>query len=183
MSLAWNSSCLTGWVRQQPLQQRYRVIANSVCSTSCVLAMVGLPVLGIFNVRTDLIHVIAHGVCADTVRESALKFFVVVVVWGLMFSDSVFVGYRRKGLNVVWGLMSSDSVFVGHRRMGLNIVWGLMSSDSVFAGHRRIGLNVVWGLMSSDSVFVGHRRKGFNVVWCLMFSDSVFVGHRRMGLN
>ena len=99
--------------------------------------MVGLPEFGIFNVRTDLMHVIVHGSCTDTVRESALKVFVVVVAWGLMFSDSVFVGHRRKGLNVVWGLMFSDSVFVGHRRMGLNVVWGLMFSDSFFIGHRR----------------------------------------------
>ena len=64
LSLAGNSGCLT-WVRlQQPQEQRYPFLTVRAVF-SCVPRKVWLPMLGIFNVRTD--------VNACTVRESALK--------------------------------------------------------------------------------------------------------------
>ena len=51
---------------------RYPVL--SVCAVfSSVQTMLWLPVLGIFNVRTDVDAYGCHGGCTDTVRESALK--------------------------------------------------------------------------------------------------------------
>ena len=51
-------------------KQRYPFL--SVCAVfSCVQTAVQLPAFGIVNVRTDVMHAIAHGGCTDTVRESA----------------------------------------------------------------------------------------------------------------
>ena len=72
LSLAGNSGHLT-WVRlQQPQEQRYPFLTVHAVFT-CVQTKVWLPVLGIFNVWTD-VH--AHDCtweCTNTVRESTLK--------------------------------------------------------------------------------------------------------------
>ena len=69
LSLAGNLGRLT-CKKKQPQEQRYRFL--SVCAGfSCVhtVLVVWLPVLGIFDVRTDVKHAIAHaGGCTDTAR-------------------------------------------------------------------------------------------------------------------
>ena len=46
----------------------------SMCAVfSCVQTMVWLPVFGFLTCPQMLIHVIVHGGCTDTVRESALE--------------------------------------------------------------------------------------------------------------
>ena len=57
---------------QQPQELHCKVLP--VCAVfSCVQTMVWLPEFGTVNVRTDDVHVIAHGGCTDTENGFALK--------------------------------------------------------------------------------------------------------------
>ena len=71
LSHVGNFGCLT-WVRLQQLQEQCYPFLKVHVVFLCVQTKVWLPVLGIFNVGTD-VYVIAHEGCMDTIREYALK--------------------------------------------------------------------------------------------------------------
>ena len=58
--------------KAQQLQEQCYPFLSACVVFSCVQIMLWLPVFGIWMCAQVLMHVIAHGGCMDTVRESAL---------------------------------------------------------------------------------------------------------------